>query len=206
MELGQPMHAFDKALVNAIEVKMLENPTDFMTLDGNTRHIDTETLMICDETKPIAIAGIMGGENTEIRENTNSLLLESATFDTVTIRKATTRLGLRTDASTRYEKTLDPELTTLAIARYIKLLKEMDENVQITSSLTDVYLKKYDSIVIDINEEYISRRIGQKVDSDTIEQILKSLQFKVERNGDEFKITVPSYRATKDVTNKADIL
>ena len=206
MELGQPMHAFDKSLVSNIVVKMLDKETEFVTLDGNTRKIDTNTLMICDSEKPIAIAGIMGGENTEIKASTNSLLLESATFDTVTIRKATTRLGLRTDASTRYEKTLDPELTPIAIKRYIKLLKDVDQDIKVVSSLTDVYTKKYDTITIEIDEEYISKRIGQTVDSDTIESILKSLCFGVERNGSNFKITVPSYRATKDITNKADIV
>ena len=206
MELGQPMHAFDKFLVQEIVVKMLDKDQDFKTLDGANRHIDTDTLMICDSKKPIAIAGIMGGENTEIRDTTNSLLLESATFDAMTIRKATTRLGLRTDASTRYEKTLDPELCKVAIARYLKLLKNIDKDVKVTSSFTDVYLKKYDTITIDIDEDYISRHIGQKIDTETIESILKSLSFDVERNKDNFKITVPSYRATKDVTNKADIV
>lgn len=206
MELGQPMHAFDKSLVSNIVVKMLDTDTEFKTLDGNIRHIDTNTLMILNSENPVAIAGIMGGESTEIRDTTNSLLLESATFDPVTIRKATTRLGLRTDAATRYEKTLDPELTTLAIKRYIKLLKDMDQNVKITSSLTDVYEKKYDTITIDVDKNYISKRIGQDISSDEIEKILTSLCFKVERNENNFKVTVPSYRATKDVTSKADIV
>lgn len=206
MELGQPMHAFDKSLVSNITVKMLDKDYEFKTLDGNIRNVDTNTLMICNENTPVAIAGIMGGENTEIKDTTNSLLLESATFDPVSIRKSTTRLGLRTDAATRYEKTLDPELTVLAIKRYLKLLMDMDNGVQVTSSLTDVYTKKYDSITIDVDASYISKRIGQKIETDEIEKILTSLCFEVERNGDSFKVTVPSYRATKDVTNKADIV
>ena len=206
MELGQPMHAFDKSLVSSIAVKMLDKDTEFKTLDGNIRNIDTNTLMICNENSPVAIAGIMGGENTEIKDTTNSLLLESATFDPVSIRKSTTRLGLRTDAATRYEKTLDPELTVLAIKRYLKLLKDMNENITVTSSLTDVYTKKYDTIKIDVDSNYISKRIGQEITADEIEKILTSLCFEVERNGENFKVTVPSYRATKDVTNKADIV
>ena len=206
MELGQPMHAFDKSLVSNIVVKTLDKDTLFTTLDSNVRKIDKDTLMICDSIKPIAIAGIMGGENTEIKDTTNSLLLESATFDTVCIRKSSTRLGLKTDSSQRYEKTLDPELTKTAVARYLKLLKDTDKNVKITSSFTDVYNKKYDKLEIDLDSEYISKRIGEIIPNDFITTTLKSLGFEVTDKNNRFHIIVPSYRATKDITNKADIV
>ena len=206
MELGQPMHAFDKSLVSNIVVKTLEKETEFKTLDSNIRSIDTDTLMICDSEKPVAIAGIMGGENTEIKETTNSLLLESATFDTVSIRKSSTRLGLKTDASQRYEKTLDPELTPVAVARYLKLLSDIDENVKVTSSFTDVYTKKYDKVEIDVDSEYISKRIGETIPNDFIVTTLTNLGFDVTEKDNSFHIIVPSFRATKDITNKADIV
>jgi phenylalanyl-tRNA synthetase beta chain len=119
MELGQPMHAFDHSKVSAIRVKTYPETVNFTTLDSVERKVDTDTLLICNEKEPVAIAGIMGGELSEITDNTNSLLLESANFDGVSVRKSATRLGLRTDASARYEKTLDPELTVPAIERFL---------------------------------------------------------------------------------------
>ena len=206
LELGQPMHAFDKSLVSNIVVKTMGKDSEFKTLDSNIRKIDKDTLMICDSIKPIAIAGIMGGENTEIKDTTNSLLLESATFDTVSIRKSSTRLGLKTDASQRYEKTLDPELTPVAVARYLKLLKDMDKGVKVTSSFTDVYNKKYDKVEIDIDSNYISKRIGETIPNEFIKTTLENLGFEIIQNKDNFHIVVPSFRATKDITNKADIV
>ncbi len=120
MEMGQPMHAFDLGKVSQIEVKRYETPFEFKTLDGETRKIDENTLMITNGTEPVAIAGIMGGLDSEIEDDTNGLLLESASFDAVCVRKSSTRLGLRTDASMRYEKTLDPEMTVTAIERFFK--------------------------------------------------------------------------------------
>ncbi len=111
LEMGQPMHAFDCAKVDQIEVKRFDKPFQFTTLDGQERTVDENTLMICSKGEPVAIAGIMGGLDSEIEDDTDSLLLESANFDAVSVRKSSTRLGLRTDASMRYEKTLDPEIT-----------------------------------------------------------------------------------------------
>ena len=117
MELGQPMHAFDLRRVQSVDVRRLPEETPFTTLDGTQRKIDRDTLMITSEGKPVAIAGIMGGLDSEIEDDTTSLLLESACFNAVSVRRSSTRLGLRTDASMRYEKTLDPELTVTAAQR-----------------------------------------------------------------------------------------
>ena len=115
LEMGQPMHAFDSRKVENIRIKRFDKEFDFKTLDGVERHIDTDTLMICNGDDPVAIAGIMGGLDSEIVEDTHTLTLESATFDAASIRKSTVRLSHRTDASMRYEKSLDPELTVAAI-------------------------------------------------------------------------------------------
>ena len=114
MEIGQPMHAFDNAKVDRIEVQTFTEGLDFVTLDGVERKIDDKMLMITSDNVPVAIAGVMGGDASKIDDDTTSLLLESATFDGVSVRKTTTRLGLRTDASMRYEKMLDPELCRVA--------------------------------------------------------------------------------------------
>lgn len=206
MELGQPMHAFDNSKVSKIRVKTYPEVVNFKTLDGNDRKIDTETLLICDEKEPVAVAGIMGGELSEITEDTDSVLLESANFDGVSVRKSATRLGLRTDASSRYEKIIDPELTIPAIERFLKLLVEIDPGVKVTSSLTDCYVKHYDTITIDFNKAYVDKYTGIDISSDQIEKTLKALGFAVNRAADEFSLVVPSWRATKDVTMKADII
>jgi len=206
IELGQPMHAFDYGKVSKIRVKTYAETTDFTTLDGVERKIDNDTLLICDEKQPVAIAGIMGGELSEITEDTDSVLLESANFDGVSVRKSATRLGMRTDASSRYEKTLDPEMTIPAIERFIKLLTEIDPGVKVTSSLTDCYVKHYDTIAIDFDKAYVDKYTGIDISSETIEETLTALGFGVTRKKDEFNLVVPSWRATKDVTMKADII
>ncbi len=206
MELGQPMHAFDNAKVSKIRVKTYPETVNFLTLDGVERKIDTDTLLICDEKEPVAIAGIMGGELSEITENTESVLLESANFDGVSVRKSATRIGLRTDASSRYEKTIDPELTVPAIERFIKLLTEIDPGVKVTSSLTDCYVKHYDTISIDFDKAYVDKYTGIDISSEQIEETLSALGFLVTRKSDSFSLVVPSWRATKDVTIKADII
>jgi len=206
LELGQPMHAFDKKLVNKIKVKSIENDIEFKTLDDVTRKVDKGTLMICNNDEPIAIAGIMGGANSEITDSTNSLVLESANFDSVCIRKSAVELKLRTDASAHYEKSLDPEITDIAIKRYIKLLKENDKDIKISSKLTDIYVNKYPTIKIKITRQYINSRIGTDLSLNKIKEILSSLEFEIEENGEILTVKVPSFRATKDISIKADLV
>lgn len=133
-------------------------------------------------------------------------MLESANFDAVSVRKSATRLGLRTDASARYEKTLDPELTVPAIERFLKLLLEIDPGAKVSSALTDSYVKHYDTVKIDFGKEYVDKYTGIDISSDQIEETLTALGFEVARKGDAFSVIVPSWRATKDVTIKADII
>lgn len=206
MELGQPMHAFDHAKVSKIRVKTYPETVDFQTLDGTERKVDKDTLLICDEKEPVAVAGVMGGKLSEISDETDAVLLESANFDGTSVRKSAHRLGLRTDASSRYEKTIDPELTIPAIERFIKLLSDIDPGVKVTSSLTDCYVKHYDTIEIDFDKLYVDKYTGIDISSDQIEETLSALGFKVTRDGDSFRLVVPSWRATKDVTMKADII
>lgn len=206
MELGQPMHAFDNAKVSNIRVKTYPETVDFLTLDGTQRKVDTDTLLICDEKEPVAIAGVMGGELSEITEETDSVLLESANFDGVSVRKSASRLGLRTDASARYEKIIDPELTIPAIERFIKLLTDIDPGAKVTSALTDSYVKHYDTITIDFDKGFVDKYTGIDISSNQIEETLTALGFGVSRKTDNFSVVVPSWRATKDVTMKADII
>lgn len=206
LEMGQPMHAFDSRKVEKIRIKRFDTPFVFQTLDGVERDIDENTLMICNGDTPVAIAGIMGGLDSEIVEDTTTLTLESATFNAVSIRKSTVRLSHRTDASMRYEKCLDPEMTVPAIARFVKLMTDIDSGVKVVSSLTDEYAFKYEQVELNFDKKFVDRYTGIEIDNDTIVKTLSSLGFKVELDHDNFSVIVPSWRATKDVTIKADII
>ncbi len=206
LEMGQPMHAFDSRKVEKLRIKRFDTPFTFKTLDGVDRAIDENTLMICNGDTPVAIAGIMGGLDSEIVEDTTTLTLESATFNPVSIRKSTVRLAHRTDASMRYEKCLDPEMTVPAIARFVKLLTDIDSGVTVVSSLTDEYAFRYDDVSLSFDKKFVDRYTGIEIDNDTIVKTLTSLGFGVELENDNFTVAVPSWRATKDVTIKADII
>ena len=206
MELGQPMHAFDCAKVDRIEVQTFPEGRKFTTLDGVERNIDENMLMITSADEPVAIAGVMGGDASKIEDDTDSLLLESATFDGVSVRKTTTRLGLRTDASQRYEKMLDPELCRTATERLLALIAALDEGARVTSSFTDVYVKKYPVITLEFDKRYVDRYTGIDISTDRIITTLTALGFEVEHADGNFTVKVPTWRATKDVTIKADII
>lgn len=206
LEMGQPMHAFDSRKVEKIRVKRFEKPFKFTTLDGVEREIDPETLMICNGDTPVAIAGIMGGLDSEIVESTTTLTLESATFDASSIRKSTVRLAHRTDASMRYEKSLDPEMTTLAVARFVNLLTQIDPEAVVVSALTDEYAFKYDDINLSFDKAFVNKYTGIKIPDSTIVKTLTALGFGVDYDNGSFKVSVPSWRRTKDVTMKADII
>ena len=206
LEMGQPMHAFDSRKVEKIRIKRFDKPFVFQTLDGIDRNIDENTLMICNDNTPVAIAGIMGGLDSEIVEDTTTLTLESATFNAASIRKSTVRLAHRTDASNRYEKCLDPEMTVPAIARFVNLLTEIDPEAQVVSALTDEYAFKYPDVTLDFDKSFIDKYTGIHIPNDTIVNTLNSLGFKASNDGDNFTVEVPSWRATKDVTIKADIV
>ncbi|MDE6035042.1 MAG: phenylalanine--tRNA ligase subunit beta [Ruminococcus sp.] len=206
LEMGQPMHAFDSRKVDKIRIRRFEKPFTFRTLDNVERNIDENTLMICNDEKPVAIAGIMGGLDSEIVDDTTALTLESATFDAVSIRKSTVRLAHRTDASMRYEKSLDPEMTVTAIGRFVKLMLDADPDSVVISALTDEYAYRYPERAFDFTKSFVDRYTGIKISNDTIVKTLTSLGFDTTVKDDVFSVKIPSWRATKDITMKADII
>lgn len=206
LEMGQPMHAFDSRKVGKIRIKRFDKPFTFTTLDGVERSIDENTLMICNDNTPVAIAGIMGGLDSEIVDDTTTLTLESATFNAASIRKSAVRLAHRTDASARYEKSLDPEMTTVAIARFMKLLLEIDPGVKVVSALTDEYAFHYPKVALDFDKAFVDKYTGIQITNEHIVDTLTALGFGVTQDGDNFHVDVPSYRATKDISLKADII
>lgn len=206
LELGQPMHAFDADKIGAVRIKRFDKDFTFTTLDSVERRIDSSMLMICSDNTPVAIAGVMGGLDSEITEDTGALLLESACFSGISVRKTSTKLGLRTDASMRYEKTLDPELTVVAAKRFLKLLMDIDGGVQVQSCLSDDYAYRYPEITITIDKIYVDRYTGIDISEERIKNTLEALGFTVQCGGGTFTVTVPSWRATKDVTIAADLI
>lgn len=206
LELGQPTHAFDGNKIGKIVVDTPKEDMKFTTLDGVERDITTDTLMIYDDETPVAIAGIMGGLDSEIVDDTDSVVFESANFDAVSIRKSAARLAHRTDASARYEKTLDPEMTMLAVKRFMKLLKDIDPDCECASQITDVYQHKYPEIEITFDKPFVDRYTGIDISCERIKTTLEQLGFVTTQDGENFVTKVPSWRATKDVSMKADII
>ncbi len=206
LEIGQPTHAFAGNAIDKIVVTTPDEKIKFTTLDGVERDIDEETLMICNGETPVGIAGIMGGLESEIVEDTGSVVLESANFDGVSIRKSSSRLGHRTDASARYEKMLDPELTMDAVGRFVKLVQDIDSGARVASKVTDEYVRKYPEITLSFDKKYVDKYTGIDISDEQIEKTLTALGFAVENADGEYTVKVPSWRATKDVTIKADII
>ena len=206
LELGQPMHSFDGKKVESIVVRDVDVDTPFTTLDGTDRVLPAGTMVIDLNSEIGAVAGIMGGLSSEIESDTTSTFLESANFDCVKVRKSATALGLRSESSARYEKSLDPEMTETALRRYVKILSDIDAGAKVVSSLTDVYVNKYPHIRIEVEKSYIDRYAGVEISKERMLEILKSLGFGVEVKDDTFVIDVPTWRATKDISIKADIV
>lgn len=207
LELGQPMHAFDFSKITGHEIKVSTGyNTDFVSLDGVSRKIDDQVLMIADKQQPLAIAGTMGGQSSQITNETTNIVLESATFDPVSVRRSSVRLGLRTDASARFEKSLDPEMTVIALKRALSLIKTIFPDAKLCCPLVDKYTKKSKAIVIEVDTNFIRQRIGKNISNQEMVTILENLSFKVVPKKDLLKITVPSFRATKDISIAEDII
>ena len=206
LELGQPMHSFDGRKVESILVRDVDKDTEFVTLDENKRVLPKGTMVIDLNSEIGAIAGVMGGLSSEIESDTTSVFLESANFDAVKVRKTATALGLRSESSARYEKSLDPEMTVTALRRYAYLLKGIDDGAKVVSNVTDVYNNKYPKINIKLDKAYIDRYAGISIPMERIVSILESLGFVVKVSGENLSVDVPSFRATKDISIKADIV
>lgn len=206
MELGQPMHAFDGARLANIQVATAAAGEKFTTLDGVTRTMPGGTLMIQCNRKSVAIAGIMGGAETEVSSRTETVLLESANFDAATIRRAATAMGHRTEASARFEKSLDPVNTVLGIARFHKLAKAELPGLTVASALSDCYPAPRKPPTIELDCEFAARFIGRAAPPEEISRILTKLEFTCRRNGTKLLVTPPSYRATKDISIEADLI
>ena len=206
-ELGQPLHAFDAQKIkgNKVLVKTLEEGTKFTTLDEVERELSSEDIMICDaDSNPLCIAGVFGGLKSGVTENTTSIFLESAYFNPVSVRKTAKRHALNTDASFRFERGIDINMTEYALKRAALLIEEYAGG-KLASDISDFYPEKIEDFQVFFSYENANRLIGQEIPRDTIKNILASLEIKInsETNGG-LGLTIPSYRT--DVQREADII
>ncbi len=204
-ELGQPLHAFDASQINGkIQVKTVASGTKFITLDGIERTLHEEDIMICDDNEPLCIAGVFGGKNSGVSESTTAIFLESAYFNPVAIRKTAKRHGLSTDASFRFERGIDPEITEYALKRAALLILEVAGG-EITSDIIDVYPKKLEGFSVFLNYEKTFKLIGQELPKETIKKIVASLDIKVNSSSDAgLGLQIPAYRV--DVQREVDVI
>lgn len=203
IEFGQPLHAFDLSLLKGkIIVKPTESEIPFKTLDGQIRDIPKGSLMIWDSEKPVAIAGIMGGAETEVFLSTKDIFLESAWFEPKSIRKTSKAVGLRTESSYRFEREVDIENVLNALDRATELIIELSGGK--AGKKTDIYPQRYIPLEIRINPEKISKVLGMSISDNKVIERLERLGFFPTTEGDIIKVSVPSFRP--DITSDIDII
>ncbi len=205
METGQPLHAFDFDNVSKgkIIVRRAGADNEFKTLDSKIHTLQPDMLMICDGERPVALAGVMGGENSEITDTTTRVLIESAYFNPISIRKTAKITGIATDASHRFERGIDPDGTMNVLRRAVSLMAELCDATP-AEGYIDAYPEKYVPLDIELNPQALNTRLGTGFDADSIKQILESVEFKVQKMNDQKLIVgVPSFRV--DVTRPEDL-
>lgn len=205
-ELGQPLHAFDadKITGEKVIIKKVPAKTKFKTLDGIERELNNEDLMICNVTDPMCIAGVYGGVDSGITEKTTTIFLESAYFDSVHIRKTSKRHGLKTDASFRFERGTDPNITVYALKRSAMLIREIAGG-QISSEVIDVYPAKIEPFKVGLSYKNCADFIGKEIDKKIIKNILVSLGIEIITEGtDALMLAVPPFKV--DVKREVDII
>jgi len=205
-ESGQPLHAFDadKIAGEKVIVKNLPEKTKFITLDEEERELSSTDLMICDADKGMCIAGVFGGRGSGVTDQTRNVFLESACFNPVSVRKTARRHDLQTDASFRFERGSDPNITVWALKRAALLIKELAGGT-ISSEIVDIYPRKIEKKVVEVSYDNINRLTGKEVNRKDIKKILTALDIDItDTDRDTFTCKVPTYRV--DVSREADII
>ncbi|MFM7281794.1 MAG: phenylalanine--tRNA ligase subunit beta, partial [Planctomycetia bacterium] len=201
LDLGQPNHVFDATRLDAsgITVRNARAEERFRTLDGVERRLEPSDLLIASGDKAVALAGIMGGEDSKVEAGTQSLLLEVASFHFATVRRTAARLALRTDSSTRFEKNLDPTLPLRAAGHYVRLLAQLEPGLRLPAPLCDAGEWKDPARVIELSCERVRSLLGVELADVHIADILMRLGFGVQGSSGTLYVSVPSARATKDI-------
>jgi len=206
LELGQPLHTFDARLIDGgkIIVKNAEDNEKFVTLDGKERILDSSMLMICDAVKKIAIAGVMGGANSEISENTKDVIIESAYFNPKSIRRTSKKLGLSTESSYRFERGVDYKNTLIAANRAAQLIAELAGG-EIVGGYIDENPVKFEDVEVELRVSRTNKILGIELSREIISDILQRLGIQVQKsNGDVLICTIPSFRP--DLTREIDLI
>ncbi|MBI4090475.1 MAG: phenylalanine--tRNA ligase subunit beta [Candidatus Komeilibacteria bacterium] len=205
--LGQPLHAFDYQSVphQAITVEPAGEKISFAALNGKTYELPPETLCIKDGAQTLAIAGIIGGTESLITDKTKTIVIESAHFNASAIRKTEMALGLRTEASSRFEKKLDPVLVPQALGMVVELIRQLAPGTQVASRVYEVDHRSPERPVIQIEKKFLDKRLGTELDSKEVVSILKRLSFEVGVKRGTYTVTVPSFRA-RDVVAPEDLV
>lgn len=201
-EYGQPMHAYDMDTIagNKIIVRRATDGEEFQTLDGQVRKLDPSILMICDTEKLVGIAGIMGGENSKITDNVSTILLEAACFDGTNIRLSSKKVGLRTEASGKFEKGLDPNNAEAAINRACQLIEELGAG-EVVGGIADVYKKKREPRRITFQPEYINKLLGTQISKEEMLSYFEKIE--LEYDAEKEELIIPTFR--QDLEGRADI-
>lgn len=205
-ETGQPLHAFDadKILGNKVVVKTVADKSTFTTLDEKERILSSNDLMICNEKNAMCIAGVFGGAKSGVTNSTKNIFLESAYFNPVSVRKTAKYHGLNTDASFRYERGADPNVTVYALKRALLLMQEVAGG-KVSSEIMDVYPTKIEPFKVDFFFENCHKIIGQKIDASIIKKILRSLEIEIiNENDNKLTLLIPPFKA--DVSREIDVI
>ncbi|HML16019.1 MAG TPA: phenylalanine--tRNA ligase subunit beta, partial [Bryobacteraceae bacterium] len=208
-EIAQPMHAFDAEKIRGGEiiVRTARAGEKIAALNGETYELNGANLVIADPEGAIALAGVIGGADSAISESTTRIVLESANFNASSVRKTSSRLKLRTDASMRFEKAQDPLNTVRGLKRALELLEEVSPGMRLVGGLADAYRPLAEPPPIELPLDWLDRKLGRAVPPDEVRAILESLEFRVDEIAPRtFSVRVPSWRATKDVTIKDDLV
>ncbi len=205
LDVGQPMHAFDAQKCTAIEARLARSGEKLTLLDGQVLELTSDDYVITDGKKPVALAGVMGGKDSGIDANTQDLFLEAAHFDAATIRRTAARFKLRTEASARFEKTLDPNQNITALVRFLKLLDDQKLSYIAAGSIASIG-KAAQPLELIVDHQTIESRLGITVTSEFIEHALTTIGFGVKRSGASYIVTVPTFRCSKDVTIQEDLI
>lgn len=209
LDLGQPNHLFDRRRLSAegIVVRMARAGESMKTLDGAERKLEPSDMLICSGDAPVALAGVMGGEASKVEGDTSQLVLEVATFHPTVVRRTSTRLGLRTDSSARFEKNLDPELPPLAARHLVTLLQAEQPDVRVVGAPTDVGAWTSTARRVPLRFERVRAMLGAALSDAQIKDILQRLEFGIENEVEgACVVLVPSWRGTKDVTLEQDLV
>jgi len=205
-EIGQPLHAFDADKIEGkkVIIRNLPDKSKFVTLDGAERSLSSKDLMICDTKEGMCIAGVFGGIKSGVTESTKNIFLESAYFNPVAIRKTARRHGLNTDASFRFERGADPEITIYALKRAVMLIRELAGG-KISSGIVDIYPEKIERKKVEVSHKFITRLLGKQIDPQVIRKILGLMEINIlTEEGDKMILEIPSYRV--DVRCEADVI